>query len=111
MTGALPAGYGICGLANGVANNAGNTAWVNNGAVFQDNTGAATSITALPCPSVGVGSSAKSWDAGNVAAQTIFSNASSTTGTNLGADYVLVIGPNAATGAQSFFIQYTLNLN
>jgi hypothetical protein len=106
VTGALPANYAICALGNGVANNAGGTAFVNNGAVFQDASGSATSITSTTCPAVTNG-----WNAGSTSAQTVFSNASGTTGTNLGADYVLVIGPNAATGAQSFNIQYTLTLN
>jgi hypothetical protein len=108
VSGALPASYALCALGNGAANTPGATAFANNGAVFQDNTGAATAVTSTTCPTVTNG-----WNVGSTTASTLLSPTSATTGTNLGADYVLVIGPNAAiqAGGYTFNVQYTLTLN
>jgi hypothetical protein len=107
ITGALPSGYALCGLDNASANAAGGAAWANNGAVFQDNSGTATSIASLTCPTT------DGWNVGSTTAQTLLAPTAATTGTNLGADYVLVVGPAATITNQEttgFQIQYTLTL-
>ena len=105
ITGALPANYAICLLENGSANSAGGTAWAINGAVFQDNTGAATAVTTSTCPTT------NGFSVGSTTAATAFTGTATTTGTNLGADYILVIPPGGVLGNQLFNVQYTLTLN
>jgi len=102
-TAALPAGYQICAIPNGV--------WANNMAVTQSGAAAATSITtAASCPAAPSGSGKTNMDnAGNA---NLFTSATPpTTTTNLGADVDLVIPNNAAIVSASVTDQFTLLVN
>lgn len=91
-------GYQLCGIPNGT--------WANNMAVTQSTaTGSATSITSNTCPA------SPDFTVGGTGTANAFTATAATSGTNLGADYDLVIDNAAPIGNQAVTVTYTLTLN
>jgi hypothetical protein len=89
-------GYQLCALPNGT--------WANNMAVTQSTASAATSIVSDTCPA------SPDFAIGGTGTASAFTSAAATAGTNLGADYNLVINNAAPIANNSVIVQYTLTL-
>ncbi len=83
-----------------------------NGGASYTNGEAATASTRVAAPSIVSTASCPAGDFPmNGTGATLLSATAATTGTNLGGDVELVIGPNAPSGAQSVTVTYTLTTN